>query len=81
MYCGKLEQAARSLQWLRGDAVDVEAELANIQTNIETSRHQKVREPGWDAMEVFWLLPRPVSYHYRQPLLFFCIGPRSRCIN
>ena len=46
MYCGKLEQAARSLQWLRGDAVDVEAELANIQTNIETSRRQKVREPG-----------------------------------
>ena len=81
MYCGKLEQAARSLQWLRGDAVDVEAELANIQTNIETSRLQKVREPGWDAMEVLWLLPRPVpvSYHYRQPLLFFCIRPR--CIN
>ena len=44
MYCGKLEQAARSLQWLRGDAVDVEAELANIQTNIETSRRQKVSQ-------------------------------------
>ena len=44
MYCGKLEQAARSLQWLRGDSVDVEAELANIQTNIETSRHQKVSQ-------------------------------------
>ena len=43
IYCGKLEQAARSLQWLRGDTVDVTRELATIQINIQRSRQQKVR--------------------------------------
>ena len=43
IYCGKLEQAARSLQWLRGGTVDVPRELATIQINIQRSRQQKVR--------------------------------------
>ena len=43
IYCGKLEQAARSLQWLRGDTVDVSRELATIQINVQRSRQEKVR--------------------------------------
>ena len=42
VYCGKLDQAARSLQWLRGDAVDVSRELATIQINVQRSRQEKV---------------------------------------
>lgn len=38
IYCGKLEQATRSLQWLRGDSVDVSRELATIQINVQKSR-------------------------------------------
>ena len=45
VYCGKMEQATRSLQWLRGDAVDVTEELVTIKMNIERSREEKLTRP------------------------------------
>ena len=35
---GRVEEASRSLQWLRGDLTDVREELATIQINVERSR-------------------------------------------
>jgi MFS family permease len=40
LYSGQVEKAERSLQWLRGGAVDVSGELATIQVNIQASREE-----------------------------------------
>jgi sugar porter (SP) family MFS transporter len=42
VYSGRIEEAERSLQWLRGDLVDVSSELATIQLNIHTARVEHV---------------------------------------
>ena len=60
VYSGKMEEAERSLQWLRGDVVDVSAELATIQVNIKNSRAEQI-----DCKSV--LLPKLV-----QPILLTC---------
>ena len=39
---GKLEEAERSLQWLRGEVVDVSSQIATMQVNIKTSRVEEV---------------------------------------
>lgn len=56
VYCGKLDQAAASLQWLRGDTVDVTRELATIQINVQRSRQEKVRTTCKNMFEVLSLL-------------------------
>ena len=42
VYSGKLAEAERSLQWLRGDMVDVSSELSTIQVNIQSARTERV---------------------------------------
>ena len=66
IYCGKLEQAARSLQWLRGDTVDVTRELATIQINIQRSRQQKVRLTTYllDNTNLIELIRLPHMKHF-----------------
>ena len=50
VYSGKIQQAERSLQWLRGDAVDVSEELSTIQINIERSRQEKMSRPACSTL-------------------------------
>ena len=42
LYSGRVEEAEKSLQCLRGDMVDVSTELATIQVNIQNSRLEKL---------------------------------------
>ena len=62
MYCGKVEQARASLQWLRGESVDVSEELAVIQMNIDKTRAEAAYRPLCSV-----ILPRLVK-----PLLLTC---------
>ena len=62
MYCGKVEQARASLQWLRGDSGDVSEELAVIQINIDKTRAEAAYRPLCSV-----ILPRLVK-----PLLLTC---------
>ena len=57
VYSGKLEQASRSLQWLRGDAVDVSDELATIQINVDRSRQEKLSTPKCSTLSSRLLKP------------------------
>jgi len=60
VYSGQLDEAEKSLQWLRGDVTDVSAELATIQVNINNSRLEQ-----FDCKSV--LLPKLVK-----PVLLTC---------
>ena len=62
MYCGKVEQARASLQWLRGEEGDVTEELAVIQINIDKTRAEAAYRPLCSV-----ILPRLV-----RPLLLTC---------
>ena len=62
MYCGKVEQARASLQWLRGEEGEVSEELAVIQINIDKSRAEAAYRPLCSV-----ILPRLVK-----PLLLTC---------
>ena len=42
VYSGRITDAEKALQWLRGDVVDVSTELATIQVNIQNSRSEQV---------------------------------------
>ena len=62
MYCGKVDQATASLQWLRGGQVDVSQELAVIQINIDKTRAEAKSRPLCSV-----ILPRLIK-----PLLLTC---------
>ena len=42
VFSGRMEEAERSLHWLRGDLVDVSSELSTIQVNIHSARAEHV---------------------------------------
>nr|CAD7196679.1 unnamed protein product [Timema douglasi] len=58
---GRDEEAAKSLQWLRGPGIDVGHELATIRTNILASRqHHQNHTRRHNASIIFSRLLRPV---------------------